>query len=96
MKFEYFWWEDGAWKYKQIQLQPGDAVPGTPWTLFDIRPTGSTSGDNKALLVNNSGEVVSRFFKADMKDPAFIKLRDLVKGTTATAAGTGATGSLAP
>jgi hypothetical protein len=104
ISFEYFWWDDGSWKFKSIGLQPGDAVPGTPWTVFDIRPAGSAGGENRALLVSNTGEIISRYYKSDMKDPAYIKLRDLVKGAAAPPTGNpnvgppgvGATGSTAP
>jgi hypothetical protein len=84
MKFEYFWWEDGDWKTKNLELRPGDAIGTTPWTLVDIRPYGGIN-ENRAVLVSESGEIDSRFYKSDLNSADYKRLKGLIKPATATA-----------
>lgn len=84
MKFDYFWWEDGDWKTKTLELRPGDAVGATPWTLVDIRPYGGLN-ENRALLVSETGELDNRFYKNDLNSADYKRLKGLIKPATATA-----------
>ncbi len=84
IKFEYFWWEDGDWKTRILTLQPGDAVGYTPWTLVDLRPVG-TNGEHRAMLVMDSGEIESHFYKTDQAGPEYKRVKALIKPATATA-----------
>ena len=84
MKFEFYTWEDGEWKKTFSDLRPGDAIKGTPWTLVDFRPTG-TNGDNRAILVNEAGEMESRFYTTDKLSPDYIRLNAALKPATASA-----------
>jgi hypothetical protein len=84
MRFEYFYWEDGEWKTKNLDLHPGDAVGATPWTLVDFRP--ATSGnENRALLVNDLGELENRFYKTDIASPDYKRLHGLSQPPAAAA-----------
>lgn len=83
MKFEYFFWDDGDWKTKTLSLQPGDAVGTTPWTLVDLRPFGSSS-EHRAMLVADTGEVDSRFYKSDLGSPDYKRVKALIKPAIST------------
>ena len=83
MKFEYFYWEDGDWKTKMLSLQPGDAVGTTPWTLVDLRSIGNSS-EHRAMLVADTGEVESRFYKSDLQSADYKRVKALIKPATAT------------
>jgi hypothetical protein len=85
MKFEYFYWEDGEWKTKTFDVHPGDAIGATPWTVVDFRPAAN-GNENRALLVNDLGELDTRFYKADIASPDYKRLHGLIKPPPAAAA----------
>ncbi len=85
MKFEYFFWEDGDWKTKMLSVQPGDAIGTTPWTLVDLRPFGSSS-EHRAMLVADTGEVESRFYRSDLGSADYKRVKALIKPAISTLA----------
>jgi hypothetical protein len=83
MTLEYFWWEDGKWNSKMLTVQPGDAIPNTGWTVVDLKPV--SNGESKAITVNEAGEMATHFYKTDLKDPEYARLKALVAKSTAAA-----------
>jgi hypothetical protein len=75
---DYLDWQDGAWKLTSMTLQPGDRVGQTPWTIVDLRPAGNTEGDSRVLLINDDGQVITRFYKTDRIDPEYLNLKKLL------------------
>jgi hypothetical protein len=75
---DYVDWQDGAWKLTSMTLQPGDRVGQTPWTIVDLRPAGNTEGDSRVLLINDNGQLTSRFYKTDRIDPEYLNLKKLL------------------
>ena len=82
MKFEYFFWEDGDWKTKIIELHPGDSVGATPWTIVDFRPFGSNN-ENRAMIINEDGVIETHYYKIDQATADYKRLKGLIKPPTA-------------
>lgn len=74
---DYFKWDDGTWKQTYVTLQPGDRVGETPWTIVDLRPIGNSAGDNRVVLVSDTGDMSSRFYKTDKANPRYNALHGL-------------------
>jgi hypothetical protein len=89
---DYLDWQDGTWKLTSMTLQPGDRVGQTPWTIVDLRPAGNTEGDSRVLLINDDGQLITRFYKTDRVDADYLNLKKLVP-PPAVPTGTGATPS---
>ena len=78
-QLDIFQWSGGKWKQQRAALAPGDVVPGTDWTLFDIRGTGaSRPRDKYILLADNVGDISKRDLATDQGDSKHNDLRDLV------------------
>ena len=79
IKFDYFYWQDGFWKVKQLNLQPGDAIGQSGWVIGDLRQIYGLSSDNlSAIIVNDTGETKIRTIRADKADPEYAKLTTMV------------------
>lgn len=93
-----FQWAKGEWKKltpKESALTPGDQVPGTDWTVVDVRVGDSAHDRDKyVLLTSDTGQMSKRDYSVDHSDPAH---QDLNNQTNPNAGGTGpAQGSLVP
>ena len=75
-----------------MTLQPGDRIGQTPWTIVDLRPAGGNEGDSRVLLINDDGQLITRFYKTDRIDAEYLNLKKLVP-PPAVPSGTGATPS---
>jgi hypothetical protein len=78
---DYLDWQDGAWKLVSMTLQPGDRIGQTPWTIIDLRPVAGSASDSvdcRVLLLNDNGQLATRFYKTDRADPRYQKLKALV------------------
>jgi len=68
-----FNFEQGQWKKlppKDSSLTPGDQVPGTDWTVVDVR--GGAEGrdrDRYVLLTSDTGQMSKRELNTDRSDP---------------------------
>jgi hypothetical protein len=89
---DYLDWQDGTWKLTSMTLQPGDRVGQTPWTIVDLRPAGGNEGDSRVLLINDDGQLITRFYKTDRIDAEYLNLKKLVP-PPAVPTGTGGTPS---
>ena len=79
-RFDIFQWISGNWKVSKGQaIQPGDVVPGTDWTLVDVRGLDSSrERDKYVLLTDDSGEMSKRDWTTDRSDA---KHKDLLDQT---------------
>jgi hypothetical protein len=70
-KMDVFRWENGQWTVrKNVNVSPGDTIPGTAVTVVDIRtadPRGQK--DKYVLLVGDSGDLRQRNLNDDVNDP---------------------------
>jgi len=81
-KADVFQWVKGVWKAnRNTALQPGDLVPGTDWTVVDVR--GGTDPnrerDKYVLLTNDAGELSRRDLNTDHSDQNY---KDMLDQTT--------------
>lgn len=60
----------GEWKVSHPSLTPGDLVPGTDWTVVDVRGNDTRDRDHYVLLTNDAGQMSKRDLNADRSDPA--------------------------
>jgi hypothetical protein len=69
--FDVFHWIHGAWTAKKnLPLVPGDLVPGTDWSLVDLRHgEGSRHSEYYALLTDDGGDMSRRSMAVDGGDP---------------------------
>jgi hypothetical protein len=95
-----FQWEKGEWKKlppKESGLTPGDQVPGTDWTVVDVRGEGGRERDKYVLLTNDTGQMSKRDYNTDHSDPTHKDLVDQANNPSgANGAGTTGTGGTAP
>lgn len=72
-------WQNGEWTHKSVLIAPGDQVPGTDWTLVDVR-TGAggfvPEKDKYAMLTNDLGDISRRSLINDAADPGYQQLKD--------------------
>ncbi len=84
-KFDVFEWKNDAWVSRVRSVTPGDQIPGTNWTLADIR---RDSKGQYVLLVNDAGVVERRDLKKDQESSEYQEMKDQTAGG---ATGTGTT-----
>lgn len=92
-----FQWEKGEWKKlapKESSLSPGDQVPGTDWTVVDVR-VGDLAHDRDkyVLLTSDTGQMARRDYSTDRSDPTH---QDLVNQTNPNPNGTATPGQSGP
>ena len=59
----------GEWKVSKQSLTPGDQVPGTDWTLVDVRGEATRERDHYVLLTSDTGQMSKRDLNTDRGDP---------------------------
>lgn len=100
-RLDVFQWEKGEWKklpQKESALSPGDQVPGTEWTVVDVRGSeGGRDRDKYVLLTNDTGQMSKRDMNTDHSDPTHQDLNNQTNPNNANnGTGTTATGNTAP
>jgi hypothetical protein len=91
--FDVFTWNKGHWnKSRSKEISPGDAIPGTDWSVLDVRDDLHGNGERYALLINIDGTVERHEVKTDSESPDFEQLENDTKSAQA-GAGNGAPGS---
>jgi hypothetical protein len=91
--FDVFTWNKGHWvKSRSKEISPGDAIPGTDWSVLDVRDDLHGNGERYALLINIDGTVERHEVKTDSESPDFEQLEIDTKSAQA-GAGTGVPGS---
>jgi hypothetical protein len=64
-----FRYNNGVWTpSKNMQVNPGDQVPGTNLTVVDVR-TAEPKKEKYVLLTSDTGDMLRRDVNADMNDP---------------------------
>jgi hypothetical protein len=96
MNFEYFYWDDGEWKKKTLTLHPGDAIGTTPYTILDYRPIfGNNANENKALVIDDLGNIEEHLYRKDMASDEYKHLSALIRPAE-TGTGTGPMPTVTP
>jgi hypothetical protein len=70
--FDVFTWGNGHWKKSRSkEISPGDAIPGTDWSVLDVRDDLHGNGERYALLINIDGTVERHEVKSDSESPNY-------------------------
>lgn len=91
-KLDVFQWLNGQWTKKNMQVGPGDAVPGTDLTVVDVRAADSHGKEKYVLLTTDSGRLIPHYLATDTANPEY---QDLQNAVNPNPAGTG-TGAAPP
>jgi hypothetical protein len=83
-KFDLFQWSNGAWKLTKPTLTAGDLVPGTNWTVVDVRAADvNRQRDKYVLLTDEVADMSRRDQSSDASDPKHQDLTNEVNGPPA-------------
>lgn len=95
VKVAVYRWQEGRLNYKEFTVQPGDTIGAndgaidysTNQTVVDVRE------DTSVLVMDDKGQLKSRSFSADQKDPELKKLQQQANPAAAPAAAAVAPGA---
>ncbi len=89
--FDVFKWQGGVWTMKTVDVNPGDAIIGTDWTVVDVRDVPNDPVNRLVILASDNG-ILQKEIKADRKIKKYHELVATVKGPTAQQPGAGPMG----
>ncbi len=87
-----FQWQGGKMARSILNLNPGDPIGATPWTVVDIKTDGA---DFLVTFIDDGGRAVTRSWRTDSRSPDLLNLNQQVAPPAAPAAG-GAPAAAAP
>jgi hypothetical protein len=86
VQFDVFTWKMGKWEHSRgAPISPGDAIPGTDWSVLDIRDNLHSNSEKYVLLINLDGTTESHDVKSDRENPDFEQLENDAKSAQADA-----------
>ena len=88
-----FKWQNGIWTMKTVNVEPGDTIDGTDWTVVDVRNLQPTNA--QVILASDNG-TLEREVATDKKNKTYHDLIVRVHGPATPQQGQGADPGMMP